>query len=81
MQGLVLDRTAPLYGRADEILRLGPLPAGHIRRALRTDDPVRAVEDYAVWGGVPRYWELAARLAVAARGAAGAGLEPARRTA
>ncbi|MBI5485765.1 MAG: ATP-binding protein [Deltaproteobacteria bacterium] len=60
MQGLVLDRTAPLYGRADEILRLGPLPAGHIRRALRTDDPVRAVEDYAVWGGVPRYWELAA---------------------
>jgi hypothetical protein len=60
MQGLVLDRSAPLYGRAGEILKIAPLPCGWIRKALRIGDPVRAVESYAVWGGVPRYWELAA---------------------
>jgi len=60
MQGLVLDRTAPLYGRATEILNIAPLEAGWIRKALRPRDAVRAVEAYAVWGGTPRYWELAA---------------------
>jgi AAA+ ATPase superfamily predicted ATPase len=60
MQGLVLDRTAPLFGRASEVLRIGPLPAGWIGRALRLRHDTRAVEAHAVWGGVPRYWELAA---------------------
>lgn len=60
MQGLVLDRTAPLFGRATEVLNIGPLPAGWITEALRLPDAVRAVESYAVWGGTPRYWELAA---------------------
>lgn len=59
MQGLVLDRTAPLFGRAREILQIAPLRAGWIKRALRLRDDVRAVEAFAVWGGVPRYWELA----------------------
>src|SRR3954449_6028553 len=59
MQGLVLDRTAPLFGRAREILKIAPLRAGWIQRALHLDDPVQAVEAYAVWGGIPRYWELA----------------------
>ena len=59
MQGLVLDRTAPLYGRATEILKIRPLNAGWIRDALELDDPKDAVESYAAWGGVPRYWELA----------------------
>lgn len=60
MQGLVLDRTAPLFGRALEILRITPLAAGWIREALGLSDAVQAVESFAVWGGVPRYWELAA---------------------
>ena len=60
MQGLILDRTAPLYGRAREILKIDPLPCGWIRKALRLPDDRTAVEAYAVWGGVPRYWELAA---------------------
>jgi len=60
MQGMVLDRSAPLYGRAHEILKIGPLSCGWIRKALGLSDGVRAVEAYAVWGGVPRYWELAA---------------------
>jgi uncharacterized protein len=59
MQGLVLDRTAPLFGRASEILKISPLPAGWIGEALHLQDPERAVEAYAVWGGTPRYWELA----------------------
>ena len=60
MQGLVLDRTAPLFGRASEILKISPLPAGWIEEALRLPSPECAVEAYAVWGGTPRYWELPA---------------------
>jgi hypothetical protein len=60
MQGLVLDRSAPLYGRAHEILEILPLGAGWIPRALGIGDPVRAIEAFSVWGGVPGYWELAA---------------------
>lgn len=58
MQGLVLDRTAPLYGRAAEILKLEPLCAGWLAHALKLSPP-DAVEAYSVWGGIPRYWELA----------------------
>jgi len=60
MHGLVLDETAPLYGRAREILRLAPLDLAYVRVALSGGSAVRAVEHFAVWGGVPRYWELAA---------------------
>lgn len=59
MQGLVLDRTAPLFGRASEILKISPLPVGWIEEALDLHDAEPAVEAYAVWGGTPRYWELA----------------------
>ena len=57
MYGLFLDSTAPLYGRADEIMRLTPIRLPYIQEALNLD-AVSAVEEYAVWGGVPRYWEL-----------------------
>ncbi len=59
MQGLVLDRTAPLFGRASEILKISPLPAGWIQEALDLPSPEQAIESYAIWGGTPRYWELA----------------------
>jgi AAA+ ATPase superfamily predicted ATPase len=59
MQGLVLDRTAPLFGRAREILKISPLPAGWIEEALHLKSPEKAIEAYAIWGGTPRYWELA----------------------
>jgi AAA+ ATPase superfamily predicted ATPase len=59
MQGLVLDRSAPLYGRATEILKIDPLPAGWIEDALSIGDPREAVVAFAHWGGIPRYWELA----------------------
>ncbi|MCD4719760.1 MAG: ATP-binding protein [Desulfobacula sp.] len=58
MQGLVLDSTAPLYGRALEIIKLRPLEPGWLPEALGLD-PITAIKTYSMWGGVPRYWELA----------------------
>ncbi len=60
MHGLVMNKAAPLYGRAVEILKIKPLNAGWIRPGLKLKD-IAAVEAFSVWGGVPRYWELAAQ--------------------
>lgn len=57
MYGLFLDSTAPLYGRADVIMKLAPIRLPYIQEALGVDS-IGAIEEYAVWGGVPRYWEL-----------------------
>ncbi len=57
MYGLFLDSTAPLYGRADEIMKLTPIRLPYIQDALNLD-AMSAIEEYSVWGGVPRYWEL-----------------------
>ena len=57
MYGLFLDSTAPLYGRADEIMKLTPIRLPYIQEALSLN-AMNAIEEYAVWGGVPRYWEL-----------------------
>ncbi len=57
MQGLVLDSSSPLYGRADEIMKIGPLEAGWLNVALNCE-ALQSIKEYSVWGGVPRYWEL-----------------------
>lgn len=57
MQGFVLDSREPLYGRADEIMRMKPIEPAFVIQALHCE-PEQAVREYAVWGGVPRYWEL-----------------------
>ena len=59
MQGLVLDETAPLYGRASEIVEVAPMPPEALPGALRLDAEDSVVA-YSVWGGLPRNWELAA---------------------
>ena len=61
MQGLVLDAASPLYGRAKEMVDLGPLPIRHMNRAFGRASLRETVERYTAWGGVPRYWELAVR--------------------
>ena len=76
MQGLVLDRSAPLYGRATEILKIAPLTAGWIGEALSIDDSCDAVTAFAHWGGVPRYWELAKEYAGLAEAARSLVLDP-----
>lgn len=58
MQGAILDSSAPLYGRADEILKLGPISPFYLKEALSLKKPREIIETYAIWGGIPRYWEL-----------------------
>ena len=60
MQGLVLDAAEPLYGRADTIIHLSPIKVKFLQEILKSD-AVATIEEYAVWGGVPRYWELRKR--------------------
>jgi len=60
MQGLVLEANAPLYGRAREILEIGPLAAPLLGNVFRRSTASEIVEHYTAWGGVPWYWELAA---------------------
>lgn len=57
MHGYVMKRDEPLYGRADEIIRLSPIPPLYLCQALGCNAD-EAVQEYAVWGGIPRYWEL-----------------------
>ncbi len=57
MYSCVLDKKAPLYGLADEIIKLQPIPARYLSKALGCD-AVQAVTEYSIWGGIPRYWEL-----------------------
>lgn len=57
MYGLVLDGKSPLYGRADQILKLNQISPRYLREVLNSS-AVDTVREYAVWGGVPRYWEL-----------------------
>ena len=57
MQGLVLDAASPLYGRGSVIMKLEPIPVRHLQEVLHTD-AVQTIEESAIWGGVPRYWEI-----------------------
>jgi AAA+ ATPase superfamily predicted ATPase len=57
MQGIAIDSHSPLYGRSDEILRIRAMELVHLREYLQLT-PVAALEEYSVWGGVPRYWEI-----------------------
>lgn len=59
MQGLILNPKAPLYGRAQEILKILPISHTYIGRALNLQDPLDQFKAYSIWGGIPRYWELA----------------------
>lgn len=59
MHGLALDSTAPLFGRAREILRVAPLGVGWLRRGTGAKTASEVVAGWAAFGGVPRYWELA----------------------
>ena len=57
MHGLVFDSAAPLFGRADEIMKIKPMQVRYLQEVLQVS-ATEAVEEYSVWGGIPRYWEL-----------------------
>lgn len=55
----VLGADAPLYGRAVEAFAVRPLRPGYLRDAFPDSSAAEQVSLYALWGGLPRYWELA----------------------
>ena len=57
MQEMILSQSEPLYGRADAILDVRPIPLPYLQEGLHLD-AISTIEEYSVWGGVPRYWEL-----------------------
>jgi AAA+ ATPase superfamily predicted ATPase len=57
MQRHLLSYQAPLFGRATAQLRLQPLPFGVTATYFPTYDADERVAIYAIWGGVPAYWE------------------------
>lgn len=58
MYGTFLDSNAPLYGRTSAIIKLTPIKLPYLQAALQIENPIQVIEEYSVWGGVPRYWEL-----------------------
>ena len=57
MYDLTHDETSPLYGRNDADFHVKPISARYLTDALGLD-ALQVVENYSVWGGVPRYWKL-----------------------
>ncbi|HLO91996.1 MAG TPA: ATP-binding protein [Lentimicrobium sp.] len=57
MKGLILDSSSPLYGRANQIIKLSPINIKYLQEVLECT-PTQAIEEYSIWGGVPRYWEI-----------------------
>lgn len=56
----VLGADVPLYGRAAEAFAVRPLRPGYLRDAFPGSSSAKQVSLHALWGGIPRYWELAA---------------------
>lgn len=53
----VMSYQAPLYGRATAQMHLRPLPFGLTRVAFPKYSAVDRVALYAIFGGIPAYWE------------------------
>ncbi len=59
MHWAVADASAPPLGRAVESFALRPLRAGYLADAFEFRRFSDLVGIYALWGGMPRYWESA----------------------
>jgi AAA+ ATPase superfamily predicted ATPase len=53
----VLSYQAPLYGRASAQMHLNPLPFGLTHKFFPRHSAVDRVAIYAMFGGIPAYWE------------------------
>lgn len=59
MHDLFLHRTAPLYGRAQKLLQVGPMDYQAFSRACLLDaTKTETFEKFACVGGIPKYWEF-----------------------
>jgi AAA+ ATPase superfamily predicted ATPase len=59
MHGAALSADAPLFGRAVEAFAVRPLRPGYLGDLFGGMRARHLVSLYALWGGLPRYWELA----------------------
>jgi AAA+ ATPase superfamily predicted ATPase len=57
MRKHLLDYEAPLHGRATAQMQLPPLPYGTTKEYFPKYGAAERVTLYAMWGGVPAYWE------------------------
>lgn len=57
MYNLTHDEQSPLFGRADADMNMHPIRLPFLQEALSLNAQ-ETIENYAVWGGVPRYWLL-----------------------
>ena len=57
MYNLTHDEASPLYGRKEADFNISPIKLPYLQEALGLNAE-EAIENYAVWGGIPRYWKL-----------------------
>lgn len=57
MEKSLLDYRAPLYGRATSTVKLQPLSYGVTAHYFPDYTAAERVSLYAIWGGIPAYWE------------------------
>lgn len=57
MQKKVLSYQAPLYGRSTAQIKLPPLPFSVTKEFFPNYTTRDRVNIYAIWGGIPAYWE------------------------
>ena len=59
MDAIALGPDAPLFGRAQAVIELGPLGPELLASAFGRAAPNRLLDLHTAWGGIPRYWDLA----------------------
>jgi len=57
MYNLLYDESSPLYGRGGADFKISPIRLPFMQEALKLSAEDTIIE-YAIWGGVPRYWVL-----------------------
>lgn len=61
MHSLFADTAAPLYGRAQRVLKIAPMNYHHFCEALKRSPTSRSsMSLFSMIGGIPHYWQLAA---------------------
>lgn len=60
MYDLVYDERSPLYGHSDSDFKFNAINISYLQEALHLTAQ-ETIEEYALWGGVPRYWALRER--------------------
>ena len=57
MYDLTHDEASPLFGRKEADFNIRPIKLPYLQEALGLNE-IETIENYAIWGGIPRYWKL-----------------------